>query len=77
MTEKKKYNIKKQIILSQEDAAELISFLEKKRGNQAKMAEDLGVSTQAITGWKRVGFPKYCKSYLEMIRLIEQLTKKG
>lgn len=77
MTEKKKrppYKIKPQEILSLEEAEQLIKHL-LVRGNQAKMAREIGKSTVSVANWiKDKEFPKYCGPYLEMIN-VRKLVK--
>lgn len=67
------YVIKPQEILTEEEAKELSDFLST-FGNQAALAREIGKSTVAVAGWmKSKKFPKYCKLYLEKIRLKEFL----
>jgi hypothetical protein len=74
MEEKKREKIHK--ILSEEDAKALAKYLEAKRGNQKKMAEEIGKSEQIVTAWmKSKKFPKYCKPYLEKLKLIEKILE--
>lgn len=55
--------------LTIEEAEELITYL-KDRGNQAKFAREIGKSTVAVNGWvKEKEFPKYCRLFLEKIRM--------
>jgi len=72
--ERPKYIIKPQEILTKEEAQELFSFLEGRFGNQAAFAREIGKTTVAVSGWmKTKKFPKYCRLYLEKIRLKEFL----
>lgn len=70
MNKRKPYHIKPQEILTKQDADELTEYLVAKRGNAAAFAREIGKSSVAVSGWVTTGhFPKYCKLFLEKIRM--------
>lgn len=74
MTEKRS---KEQIILSDEDAKELITFLNAKKGNKKMLAERMGVAGQTVSNWvSDKKFPQYCDAYLKEIRTLWDWRKK-
>ena len=77
MTTEKTKSLKSQIMLPATDAAEFISFLQEKKGNQKVACKKLGVTRQTVSNWIEKGkVPQYCLPYLEQLRTLKQWSSK-